>query len=310
MKHVVSFSTGLSSAITVERVLQRYGRENTTIVFMDTLIEDDDNYRFMADMQKRWPPIVRLCEGRNPYQIARDHQIIPNQKIAPCTFELKIEMFCGWLEAQKFPKAEMNREDTNRLIVAQATGEMTPDEVQHEIDLLSSGVTIHIGYDFTEVHRCGPTEAAYQAEGWLVDFPLLWKPYELRPYSQVAREDWGIEPPRMYGMGFTHANCGGRCVKQGQGDWLRTLINWPDRYAEAEQWEQEMRNHPTRRSFAILRDQSGGKVTPLTLREFRLRYEASQGMQPSLLDYQSPCVYCGVGDFLSAKPSAMEATPC
>ncbi|MCO5207651.1 MAG: hypothetical protein M9928_21800 [Anaerolineae bacterium] len=36
MKHIVSFSTGLSSAITVERVLARYGEKDTEIVFMDT----------------------------------------------------------------------------------------------------------------------------------------------------------------------------------------------------------------------------------------------------------------------------------
>lgn len=263
MKHIVSFSTGLSSAITVERVLERYGREATEIVFMDTTIEDDDNYRFLEDCQKRWPSITWLCNGRDPYQVAEDKHIIPNQKIAPCTFELKIEIFRAWLKQ------------------------------------LGEPATIHIGFDFTEVHRCGPTETAYQAEGWQVDFPLLWKPYEMRPYSQVSREDWKIEPPRMYAMGYSHANCGGRCVKQGQGDWLRTLLNFPERYAQAEAWEQEMRQHQKRRNYAILRDQKNGTVTDLTLRDFRLRYEASRKIQPLLLDYSAPCVHCGVGNFIA-----------
>lgn len=265
MKHVVSFSTGLSSAITAERVLQRYRPEDTSIIFMDTTIEDDDNYRFMDDCQERWPvPIIRLCDGRTPYQVAEDHHIIPNQKIAPCTRELKIDLFTNWLTEQNF-----------------------------------SDVTIHIGYDIEEVHRCGPTEAAYNAQGWQVDFPLLWKPYEVRKYTQVARQDWGIEPPRMYKLGYSHANCGGCCVKQGQGDWLRTLLNFPERFYQAEEWEQEMRDHPTRKNYAILRDQTGGEVKPLTLRELRLRYEADRKLQPTLLDYNSPCVYCGVGDLLS-----------
>ena len=69
--------------------------------------------------------------------------------------------------------------------------------------------------------------------------PLLWKPYELRKYPAVARADWGIEPPRMYDLGYTHANCGGRCCKQGWGDWLRTLLNWPARYAEVEPGKNE-----------------------------------------------------------------------
>lgn len=193
MKHIISFSTGLSSAVTVERVLERYGKGSTEIVFMDTSIEDEDNYRFMADMQKRWPKITVLSDGRDPYQVSKDAQIIPNQKIAPCTFELKIKLFRGYLQRK----------------------------------LSGEEITIHIGYDFEELHRCEATEKAYSEFGWSVDFPLLWRPYEMRPYSQVCRQDWGVKPPRMYELGYAHANCGGQCVKQGQGDWLRTLIYFP-----------------------------------------------------------------------------------
>ncbi len=263
MKHIVSFSTGLSSALTVERVLTRYGKEATEVIFMDTKMEDEDNYRFMEDCRRRWDvPITILREGRTPYEVSRAQHVIPNQKLAPCTFRLKIEVFVDYLK--KYSGQE---------------------------------ITIHIGYDFTELHRIAATEKNYKAMGWSVDFPLLWKPYELRPYTQVVRQDWNIEPPRMYALGYTHANCGGKCVKQGQGDWIRTLINFPERYAEAEAWEQEMRDHPKRKNYAILRDQSGRIVTPLTLLELRERYEASAGqMDLFALDYRSACVVCGVGD--------------
>lgn len=268
MIHAVSFSTGLSSALTVERVLQRYGRAAVEIVFMDTTIEDDDNYRFLADMRARWlnvygyEGVTVLCDGRDPYQVAKDEHIIPNQKLAPCTYRLKIELFTAWMK-QRFG---------------------------------DNSATVHIGYDFSEVDRCEATRRNYEQYGWGVDFPLLWRPYEFRPYSQVCREDWHVEPPRMYGMGYSHANCGGRCVKQGTGDWIRTLINFPARYAAAEQWEREMRDHPKRQNYAILRDQSGGKVTPKPLETLRLDYEAGQVDQLSLLDYHAPCVHCGVGD--------------
>lgn len=279
MNHVISFSSGLSSALTVERALERYGCADTHVVFMDTTIEDDDNYRFMHDCEARWMdaygmgPIVVLRDGRTPYQVAEDRQIIPNQKIAPCTFVLKIELFVNWMR------------DT----------------------FGDDDVTVYIGYDFTEAHRCGPTRDNYEARGWGVDFPLLWKPYEFREYADAVREDWGIEPPRMYAMGYTHANCGGRCVKQGLGDWKRTLVNWPERYAEAEAWEQAMRDHPVRKDYAILRDFTGGEVGPLTLRQFRARVEAEGDGQMSLfdLDASGGCVSCGVGDFVCA-PAAGE----
>ncbi len=258
-QNIVSFSTGISSAITVERVLERYGLENTTIVFMDTTIEDSDNYRFMADCQKRWPPIVVLSDGRDPYQVSKDVQIIPNQKIAPCTRVLKIAIFKDWLSNFDVP------------------------------------LTIHIGFDYSEVHRCKATKNAYEKKGYSVDFPLLWRPYETRPYTQVCREDWSIEPPRMYKLGYSHANCGGICVKQGRHDWTRTLLNFPERFAAIEQWESEMRKHPVRQNYALLRDQRGGKVTALTLKQVREEHESNAKINPSLFEHESPCISCGVG---------------
>jgi hypothetical protein len=269
MRHIVSFSGGLSSALVVERVLSKYGKDNIDIVFMDTLAEDEDNYRFMDDCQTRWDKeIIRLCDGRTPRQVAEDKHILPNQTIAPCTFELKIYPFTKWLK------------DTY------------PDQL----------VTIHIGYDIFEAHRCEATRKNYNTFGWEVDFPLLWPPIEHRNYSQVVRDDWGINPPRTYAMGFSHANClDDLCFKAGISDAIKFLINFPERYYSKENWEAEMRDHPTRKKYAILRDQSNGTVKPLTLQELRERYETELDKQPMLFEANelSPaCVSCGMGDLI------------
>lgn len=261
MKQVVSFSTGLLSAIVAARIMERYGEESTLLVFMDTQIEDADNYRFMEEFKRYFGiPIVILSEGRTPYQVARDAQIIPNHQIAPCTFKLKIDIFKRYLAS------------------------------------LEDDFVIHIGYDFQEMHRVERTKKQYESEGWAVDFPMLWKPIERRKYTQVAIEDWGIKPPRMYALGYSHANCGGVCVKQGMGDWRRTIVNFPDRYAEVEQWEAKMRNHPVRKDYAIIRDRSGGKTTPVTLTEFRERTENSLG---NMFSDEFTCVSCGIGDLVN-----------
>jgi hypothetical protein len=264
MIHVVSFSSGLSSALTALRVMDKYGPLNTRLVFMDTLFEDEDNYRFMRDFERRFGltnehEIIRLTEGRTPYEVSRAQHVIPNQRVAPCTRRLKIEPFRSYLETLEKP------------------------------------ITVHIGYDFTEMHRCEATKTNYESLGYSVDFPLLWHPIEFRPYVYVSRNDWGIEPPRMYTLGYTHANCGGRCVKQGHGDWIRTLINFPERYAEIEAWEASMRENEVNANYAILRSQTKDGNTPLTLRELRERYEA--GKMPILfeMDAASACVVCGVG---------------
>lgn len=285
MRHVVSFSTGLSSALAVERVLNRYGKDNVEIVAMDTKVEDEDNWRFAMDCQGRWhKKIILLSDGRTPYQVAQDHHVIPNHRIAPCTFELKIEVFRAW--------------------VLQNYGLGVFIDFRGIPVLFSrNSVTVHIGYDIFEAHRCDKTKENYMFYGWNVDFPLLWRPIEHRPYAQVVRDDWGIAPPRTYAMGFSHANCLKQlCFKAGKGDAIRFLINFPDRYRAIEDWEQMMRDHPVRKKYAILREQVNGDFRPLTLKELRLRWEAKQCQQPSLfdLDQQSTaCINCGVGDMVS-----------
>jgi hypothetical protein len=261
MNHVVSFSTGILSALALERVINRYGRESVTGIFMDTRFEDDDNYRFMADVEKYLQiEIVKIQEGRDPYEVSHAEHVIPNSRVAPCTTRLKIEPFREWLKEQEKP------------------------------------ITVHIGYDYAEMHRCEPVRRNYEGLGYSVDFPMLWQPYEFRDYKIIMREDWGIEPPRMYAIGYTHANCGGRCVKQGHGDWIRTLLNFPERYAAIEQWEAEMRENPTNEKYAILKDRSGGGLAPLTLRELRERYAAKQTPTLFEMDTNSACVTCGMGE--------------
>lgn len=97
-RYVVSLSSGASSAVAAERAIHRYGLDRVDLVFMDTRWEDDDNYRFLSDLEKRWKPIIRLTEGRTPLEVASDEHIIPNQKIAPCTKRLKIEPFLAYVK--------------------------------------------------------------------------------------------------------------------------------------------------------------------------------------------------------------------
>ncbi|MCK5564524.1 MAG: phosphoadenosine phosphosulfate reductase family protein [Planctomycetes bacterium] len=235
MKHIISFSSGLSSALVGARVIEKFGKDNTVFVFMDTTTEDADNYRFLSDYKKHFNvPIKTLCVGKTPFEVLEAAKMVGSQYAAKCTEILKIIPFRNFLET-----------------------------------LGGEPLTIHIGYDFSEVERCDATTEAYKKLGYAVDYPLLWKPYEYRKYSQVAREDWNIEPPRMYALGYKHANCGGQCVKAGRGDWKRTYINFPERYEEAESWEAHMIKNVTAKLFTILRDQSNQEVKPVTLKEFR-----------------------------------------
>ena len=259
MIHIGSISSGLSSAVMCDRLLQKH--PDALLVFEDVLFEDEDNYRFLDECEKRWGvKILRLTEGRTPYEVSRDERVIPNNFLAPCSFRLKVDLFKKWLKT------------------------------------LEGDITIHIGFDYTEFERIERTKKAYAKEGYETDYPLEWKPIEFRPYPQVVKEDWGIEPPRMYQLGYTHANCGGRCCKQGQGDWLRTLINFPERYAEMEEWERDMQKlsekHSTRTMLKRMRD---GVWGGLSLEELRVENENKEQIDFFKLDINSPCVVCGIG---------------
>jgi hypothetical protein len=85
----------------------------------------------------------------------------------------------------------------------------------------------------------------------------------------------GIEPPRLYKLGFPHNNCGGFCVKAGQAQFAKLLEHFPDRYRDHERKEWETREI-IGSDVTILRDRRGGKTKPMTLTAFRERVEAGE----------------------------------
>jgi 3'-phosphoadenosine 5'-phosphosulfate sulfotransferase (PAPS reductase)/FAD synthetase len=237
MNYVSSLSGGAASAVATDRAIARYGRDAITPWIADTTFEDADLWRFVYALMDRWGSALAIGrDGRNPLQVAEDKQIIPNQKIAPCSYELKIKPFLAFLEEQPRP------------------------------------LTVLLGLDWKEQHRLAAPRKHYEAlEGVTVDYPLLWQPLEFRPYQDVVRS-WGIAPPRLYDMGFPHNNCGGRCVKQGLREWQRLKIHFPERFAAMRDWEHAQRaKGGARANYAIARDQSGDQVRPLTLAELELR---------------------------------------
>lgn len=233
MHYIVSLSGGVASAVAADRAIERYGREVVALWIADTMWEDSDLWRFVDDLMRRWGgELIKYCDGRTPLQVAEDEQIIPNQRHAPCSRSLKIRPFVKFLSDQPKP------------------------------------LTVLLGLDWKEQHRMAAPRKNYESIGGVtVDYPLMWKPLEYRPYQEVVKS-WGIEPPQLYQLGFPHNNCGGRCVKQGIKEWMRLRAQMPERFAEVRDWEQAQRAKGGPRSdYAIARDQSGYDVKPVTLAE-------------------------------------------
>ncbi|GCE26404.1 hypothetical protein KDA_18880 [Dictyobacter alpinus] len=238
--HAVSLSGGLASAVAAERVIQRYGREKTLLWFADTLYEDEDLYRFLHDCMQRWKGVLYwYTDGRTPLEVAAQKKLIPCNLAAPCSYELKVKPFRQFIQA------------------------------------MPALPVVYIGLDRWEKRRLVSVKQSYaQAiHAVVVDYPLLWEPYEVRPFVDVCRQDWGIEPPRLYALGFSHNNCGGRCVRQGIREWVRLGTHFPDRYQVCEEWEQEQRAQGgarAKRSFCAV--QRNKIKLPLPLVDIRANY--------------------------------------
>ena len=102
----------------------------------------------------------------------------------------------------------------------------------------------------------------------------------------IIEEEWGIKLPRMYEMGFSHANCGGRCVRGGFQHYAQLYKIWPDRYALQEEMEENFRKN-FEKNVSILKKDGG----PYTLREYRERMDR-EGIEGFLKiqDETVPCV--------------------
>lgn len=247
MTDVSTFSSGKGSWASSRRVQDRrtaagLDPKGLALVFSDVLGEDEDNYRFLVEaaadiygvsLPDGWrdlvptepvrrradvaalrefaiglmPGLIWLVEGRTIWEVFRDNRFLGNSRLANCSKFLKQMPARQWIDANCYP------EDT----------------------------TIFVGIDWMETHRLPDIQKAYlpyQAEAPLCEAPYIDSDDVLKMLA-----DRGIDPPRLYSMGFQHANCGGGCVRAGQAQFATLLEIMPTRYAAWESEEEGVRQH-------------------------------------------------------------------
>jgi hypothetical protein len=260
MKHIVMFSGGIGSWAAARRIVDEVGAANVVCLFTDVLGEDEDCYRFIDDaIVDLGCEYVRIADGRDIWQVFKDRRFLGNSRQANCSHELKQKPARKWL-------AENAADDD----------------------------VIVLGIDWTEEHRCAAVERAYAPRA--VRFPLCEPPYMTKPLLIDWAERRGLEPPRMYAEGFSHANCAGGCVRAGQAQFAHLLRVRPEVFAQWETNERDVANYLDK-DVAILSESVNGEKRLLPLTVLRQRVES----QPSLLD---PDDWGGCGCFVD-----YEATP-
>ncbi|MEV8597289.1 hypothetical protein [Streptomyces sp. NPDC052012] len=237
-RHVVQFSGGIGSFAAAVRVARKYGTRNLTLLIADTGIEDDDLWRFADDTS--WllgVPLTKVADGRTPWEVFRDVRFLGNDRLAPCTRLLKQVPCREWMDEHADP----------------------------------ADTLVYVGIENTPRDRARIPAIARNWKPWITRFPLCGKREPIRTKEQLLEEAraLGVTPPRMYELGFSHNNCGGTCVRAGQRQWKHLLQVLPERYAYAEEQEEELRK--LLGDVSILRARRGGKSRPLPLSLLRER---------------------------------------
>ena len=280
--HVSMLSGGEGSWMASKRVVAQHGRDNFLMVFTDTLLEDTDLYRFLiegacnvmgvsapaslvrkasampefhedeagriaalrelrSEAASELPFLVWLAEGRDPWTVFFDERFLGNSSADPCSKILKRKFLDAWMIEHCDP----------------------------------STTTVYVGVDWSESHRYDRLRARHAEHGWRYESPLCEPPYLSKGDIAAAVRSEGMRRARLYGLGLSHNNCGGGCVKAGQGHWLRVYHALPSVFAWWEAKEQAIREY-LGKPVSILTDRSGdGVKKPLTLRDLRQRIEGN-----------------------------------
>ena len=288
--HLVFFSGGSASWYVAHCVKQQHGKEALHLLFTDTLVEDNDLYRFIietaanlydnsservaellnraselplvhTDMQARkeeleqlrldtvaeLPRLHWLSEQRDVWDVFHDSRFLGNSRIAPCSAQLKQRM------ARRYVKPTFDPAST----------------------------TLYLGIDWTEEHRTkAPRKnwAPYPVEFPLVDDMAFNKVDIMRELDRL-----GIEPPRLYALGFAHNNCGGFCVRAGQGHFANLLDKNRELYLYHERREREFIAW-IGAEVAILKRTRNKVTSPLTLEQLRTEIDAQQTADIDFMD--------------------------
>lgn len=225
-----------------------------TLLFCDTLIEDEDLYRFLRQTSAYLGvPVTTIADGLTPWQVFHDKRFLGNSQKDPFSRILKRELARSWVDAN-FP--------------------------------VPGWVNIYVGIDWMEAHRMKNVHVLWSP--YRIHAPLIEdKTFDKERFT-AEMVGWGIDVPRLYKMGFPHNNCGGFCVKAGKAHFLNLLDKMPERYRYHEEQEAILAEHITpegKKPYTILREEVKKVKRYISLRELRERQEEIRATEDGQFDW-------------------------
>lgn len=284
--YVCHLSGGITSWGAAKRLRLQIPEAKVVMLFADTFIESEDTYRFLIqgaaniagvpvpacaflpipelDLENPGPrkevlkSIARLSmkaipglnwiwDGRTPWEVFEDVKFMGNSRVDPCSRILKRELLDRW-----------------------AALRFKPDECVHVV-----------GLNWDEDERIVRLRERSLPRVFIA--PLADKPQMSKWEVQQWAEAEGLPISSAYRLGLSHDNCGGGCVKAGQGHFLQILQHRPNVY---QQWEQQEKKFNERRgkTYSMLKCSRGKRVKPLTLEALRLRNQSGDILEEEKLE--------------------------
>ncbi|MFJ6206689.1 hypothetical protein [Bacillus pumilus] len=302
--YIAMFSGGAGSAYVAYYMVQAFGKENCKLFFTNTLWEDEDNLRFMDEISEYIGlEITEILDGRTPEEVFYDNKFLGNSRLAKCSEELKVRQTLIYLEELRdneklepvlyfgiAPHEKHRRDDSH----VRRKSNLVQEDSQDANIRKAAGIR-----SFYEHFPIEPIESR---------FPLIETLRDDLDAKGIIQYEWGIKLPRMYTAavqkaedendplakklverginGFSHANCGGRCVRGGFQHYATLYAIWPNQYKEQEEMEERF-NKYFQKNVSILKKNG----TSYTLKQFREDMER-EGVEKYLFtsDDTIPCV--------------------
>jgi hypothetical protein len=216
---VAWFSGGITSAVACKLAINIFGKESVRVVFIGTMNEDEDSYRFLEDCEKWYEveiEIIHRKEYANIKEVWFKFLSLNVANGAICSSELK-------------------------------------REVRMEFQRLNSFSFQVFGFDIDEPKRAKAMQMNYPESKPI--FPLLLMGYSKKDCIRIV-EEAGIVIPRSYHWGFNNNNClQTGCVQGGIGYWQKMQKEFPDKFAAMAKIEHELTDLKGK-PVTMLKDQS------------------------------------------------------
>ena len=215
------WSGGITSAVACKVAIDKYGKENCKVIFLDTKNEDQDTYRFLKDCEGWYGlPIEVLSSTKYPsiQDTWYKHKSLNTANGAVCSYMMKRRVREEWEKTNSFT---------------------------HQV----------FGFEFDkkELNRAKSLQLNHPHTNPI--FPLIENEITKENCFKIVR-DAGLEIPRAYKLGFGNNNClNTGCVQGGIGYWKKIQKERPDLFDKMAQVEHDLTDSKGQ-PVTMLKDQS------------------------------------------------------